>query len=63
MTVKELKQKLHEYPDNMEVFICGGKTEFEFGLLNSVRKKNIRFYDSDDSEVEAFDDCVVLDEE
>ena len=64
MTVNQLKEQLAAYPDDMEVFLCAGKTEFEYGLLNSVRKENIRFHQiPEDEDVEAFEDCVVLDEE
>lgn len=62
MTVKQLKQKLEQYPDDMDVFLAGGKTEFQFGLLNSVRKQEVRFHDFTE-EVEAFEECVILDEE
>lgn len=63
MTVKELKQRLEVYPDNMEVFIAERKTEFTYGLLNSVQSKEIAFMESPDDEVLATDTVVILDEE
>ena len=64
MTVRQLTNELSKYPDNMEVFMAERKTEFAFGLLNSVRSKKINFKDSpDDDEVLATDIVVVLDEE
>jgi hypothetical protein len=65
MTVKELKEKLSQYPDNMDVFVAERKTEFAYGLVNSVRSDEINFIeDPDDEEALARDTVVViLDEE
>jgi hypothetical protein len=64
MTVKELKEKLNQYPDNMSVFLAERKTEFSYGLLNSVRSKQIDFKeDPDDKKAMATDTVIVLDEE
>jgi hypothetical protein len=32
MTVKQLKQELGKYPDNMDVFVAERKTEYKYGL-------------------------------
>ena len=45
MTVKELKEKLNEYPDSMDVFLDERLTEFTFGLLNGIREQEILFYE------------------
>ena len=65
MTVKELKTELSKYPENMEVFIAERKTDFAFGLLNSVTKKEVTFSEDPDyvTELHAKDDVLILDEE
>lgn len=64
MTVKELIENLQKYPSNMEVFLSERKTEFTYGLLNSVSSKQINFKeDPFDDEVLATDTVVILDEE
>ena len=52
MNVKELKKELEKYPESMEVFMAERKTEFMYGLVNSVSTKEINFKESpDDYEV------------
>lgn len=69
MTVKQLKDKLSQYPDHMDVFIAERKTEFAYGLLNSVRceeiifTENPEFEDFGEDEVSATDTVIILDEE
>lgn len=66
MTVKELKEKLNNYPDDMDIVICGGKSDFTYAPLESVRKQVVRFCeDEDNPNEEPFcdEECVVLDEE
>lgn len=63
MTVKQLKEELLKYPDNMDVFIAERKTEFTYGLLNSVIGKCICFSEDPDGDPMANDDVVILDEE
>lgn len=67
MTVKQLKEKLAQYPDNLEVFVAERKTEFAFGLVNSVRSEEITFAENpdfdEDEEVQAKDTVVIIDEE
>lgn len=68
MTVKELKEMLSTYPDNMEVFLDERMTdEFEFGLLNTVFMKEIKFSEcssggSYTGSPEAKDTVVILSE-
>lgn len=49
----------------MEVFIAERKTDFTFGLLNSVTKKEVVFSEDPDyvTELHAKDDVLILDEE
>jgi hypothetical protein len=67
MTVKELKEKLSQYPDTMDVFVAERKTEFAYGLVNSIRSEEITFAEnpdfSEDEEVLAKDTVVIIDEE
>jgi len=62
MTKADLIKQLEPYPDNMEVFIAERKTDFAFGLLNSVESKEINFMEEPDSEPMAKATVIVLDE-
>ena len=48
MTVKKLREMLANYPDEMDVFVAERKTEFAYGLVNSVRIEEITFSESPD---------------
>lgn len=63
MNIKELKQKIKNLPDNMEVFVTERKTEFKYGLVNSAKVRKINFIDDLHGEVLAKDNVLVLDEE
>ncbi len=63
MTVKQLKEELSQYPDNMDVFIDERVTEFNYGLLNSVRKKDINMTEGPGGEVMARETVIILSEE
>lgn len=68
MTIKELKQKIENLPDNMEVFLAQRKTDFGFGLANSVYVKEIFFTEDEfptEEEIEKApkENVFVLDEE
>lgn len=63
MNVKELKQKLDLYPDDMDVFLAERQTEFSYGLLNSVRKEIINCKETPDGKVLAKETVIILDEE
>lgn len=64
MTVKQLKEKLAQYPDNMDVFVAERATDFAYGLVNSVRSEEITFGDWADPDFgEVKDTVVVIDEE
>lgn len=63
MTVKQLKEELNKYPDNMDVYMAERKTEFSFGLVNSAFSKEIYFSEDEEGEPLAKETVVILDEE
>lgn len=66
MTVKQVREALAQYPDNMDVFVAERKTEFAYGLVNSVTSAEIVFLQEGDfssEEEETKDTVVVIDEE
>lgn len=60
MTKQELIKSLKKYPDNMEVFIDERLTEFRYGLLNSVRSKEIVFMEEPEGEPLAEAEVIIL---
>jgi hypothetical protein len=62
MTVKELKEKIANLPDSMDVFVAERKTEFTYGLVNSAFVKKIDFVEEPGGEVLAQDNVLVLEE-
>lgn len=63
MTIKQLKEKIDNLPDNMDVFVAERKTEFAYGLVNSALVKQINFMEEPNGEILAEEDVLVLDEE
>lgn len=75
MKVAQLKKELEKYPDDMDVFLADRKTEFTYGLLNSVKTDTVTFMDDidlyDTEEKEGWEEvnerpkveCLILDEE
>ena len=63
MKVKELIKELSQYPGNMDVFMAERKTEFSYGLVNSVSNKEINFMEEPDGEVLCRYNVIVIDEE
>ena len=64
MTVKQLREELEQYPDNMEVFVAERKTDFKYGLVNSVTSEVIGLKeDPGDEDALATERVVILDEE
>lgn len=53
--------------NTMDVFVAERKTEFAYGLVNSIRSEEITFAEntdfSEDEEVLAKDTVVIIDEE
>lgn len=63
MTVKELMDRLSAFPDHMSVYVAERKTDFAYGLVNSVTTAEINFTEEPGGEVEARDTVVIIDEE
>lgn len=68
MNVKQLKEKLNNLPEEMEVMIPRVDEEAMYTLLESVEVKSIRFHECElpdeicECEVVAHENCVILDE-
>jgi hypothetical protein len=63
MTVIQLMEKLKHYPENMDVFMAPRKTEFTYGLVNSITHEDIDFMEEPGGKVLSSDEVVILDEE
>lgn len=63
MTKKQIVEALAPYPDNMSVFMAERKTEFAYGLVNSVRVQEIAFMEEPGGEPISHDNVIVFDEE
>lgn len=63
MNVKQLKAELAKYPDDMDVFVAERKTDFTYGLVNSIRSKRINCMEEPDGKTLAKETVVILDEE
>ncbi|MEA1849216.1 hypothetical protein U9K52_09855 [Chryseobacterium sp. MHB01] len=70
MNIGQLKEKIKDLPDTMEVFIGERVTEFAYGLVNTGEVRNIRFHYADDAEEDeegedpsVLEDVFVLTEE
>lgn len=47
MTIKELKEKLNKYPDDMEVFVPSATGDYAYGKVYSVRETEITMQNDD----------------
>lgn len=64
MNVRQLKERLEQYPDHLEVFVGERVTEFTYGMVNSVYSKEIDFRDGDpQAEILASYEVLIIDEE
>lgn len=63
MTVKQLREELARHPDNMDVFVAERKTEFAYGLVNSVYVKEIGFTEDPFGAELSKDTVLIIDEE
>ena len=63
MTVKEVKEALSKYPDTMDVFMDERYTDFKFGLVNSVRLRDIDFCEDPGGPTLATEPAIVLSEQ
>lgn len=63
MTVKELKQKIENLPDLMEVFVDERVTDYTYGLVNTAMVKEIDFSEDPGGESLCSEEVLVLSEE
>jgi hypothetical protein len=63
MTIKELKQKIENLPDTMEVFVDERYTDFKYGLVNSANVTEIEFMEEPDGTPLSQYDVFVLSED
>lgn len=61
MTIKELKEKMHGVPDNMDVMIEKVESEFEIALAERAEVKNVLFRDGKGSHANEM--CFVITDE
>lgn len=57
MNIKQLKEKIKDLPDHMDVFIRQQNDEFELSLAYRAEVKDVTFSDED---LTANDTCLVL---
>ena len=63
MNVKQLKEAIKGLPDHLDVHLAETKTDFAYGLLNSVKVQEINFSEEPNGEVLSKNKVVILDEE
>jgi len=63
MTVEILIETLKSFPPDMEVFMDMRTTEFKYGMIESVKPREINFSEDPDSKALAKDIVIVLSEE
>ena len=59
MTVRELKEKLNEFPENMDVFLIN-HSEFKYGLATEIYDKIVNFSESPNSEPISKDMVIII---
>ena len=63
MTILELKEKIANLPDSMEVFIHQDNDEFYFSLVETAKVSEVEFSEESDSEKLAKDKVFLLTDE
>jgi hypothetical protein len=63
MTIKELREKIKDLPDTMDVFMDERLTEFRYGLVNSANVREIDFMEEPGREILAEDTALILSED
>jgi len=63
MNKEELIKKLQEIKGNPDIFIAERKTEFSYGLVNSIYLKKINLMEEPQGKVLARENVIVIDEE
>lgn len=60
MTVKELKKKLENYPDDLEVFIRKYSDASNFSLVEEITEKEVLLINKKSTSVEAATEVVLV---
>jgi hypothetical protein len=63
MNIKQLKEKIANLPDSMEVFVAERKTEFTYGIVNTAYVQEIEFMEEPFGEPLAQAEVFILDED
>ena len=63
MNIKELKEMIKDIPDNTEIFVGKRMTEFDYGLINSAKIKEINFMEDFGDKPLCKANVLVLEEE
>lgn len=63
MTIKELKEKIKDLPDDMEVMLEQTKEEFKYGLLNTIKVNEELFIDPFFRVTLMTDESIILSDE
>ncbi|HET8838056.1 MAG TPA: hypothetical protein VFM82_03590 [Flavobacteriaceae bacterium] len=63
MTIKELKQKIENLPDTMDVFIDERVSEFTYGLVNSAKVREINFMEEPGGKALSKNEVLIFSEE
>lgn len=63
MTIKELKEKINDLPDDMEVMLEQTKEEFKYGLLNTIKVNEELFIDPFFQVTLITDESIILSDE
>lgn len=61
MNVKQLKEKLRDHPDNMDVYLLS-TSQFGVGLANNVYVENIKFSEEPDSKPLCNDNVLIIED-
>ena len=62
MNVAQLKEKLNDYPDNMEIAIRSTESEFSFAPINQLTEVDVDFKEDPHGKVLNTQKCLLLDE-
>lgn len=63
MTLGEFRKKTEGWPDTLDLFIDERLTEFKYGLVNSIERKEINFSEYFDSRPLAKGEVIVFSED
>lgn len=63
MTKKQLIEALAPFPDTMDVYVGERKTDFYYGIVNSVYTKKIPFTEEPVGKIIAKETVIVIDED